>query len=784
MGGEVRGKAGVIRPLLPWLAALCILAGFSVLACSWLDHFTWDDDEAVFVLTARAVRQGGRLYDEVWFNYPPGFPQLLHIASAVGGDSMATARASVMACGLLALILVAGLSRTVGSPWGAVFALLLLATAPHFLALSSMVMTEVPAIGLSVGAVWMALAYHRTGRRPWLVLSSLALALGLWIKPTVVPTAVVPLSAVWLTERTSRHRLASAALFMAFTLLPLAIGILFYNPVGFLRQFLLTYVRSKEGFELDLYENARSLARYVLYDKYQLSHVGLLALGGCGWCGLWRRRRAEAILLGAWPLAVVVLLLLHTPLYRHHLIQLLFPVALLAGLGLEALLGVLKGGRRPGRVALCGVLLGLTLAELALSLRVDILSLSQFEADDAEQGEEAVRYLQATTRPGQYLITDAHIIALEADRPVPPELTNTSRMRIRTGQLTGQQVIDIARRAHPAAIVFWERKLDHLDDFVRWVDCHYELALSFSDRHRIYQPRRPVEWEEGTSPLQVRFGDAIRLRGYSVSPRAVQAGDIARVTLYWEATAHPSDDYTAFVHLLDRAGEVVGQDDASPGGGACPTSIWQPGEVIPDVHHVDIDRRGAGGPYRVRVGLYNDDGRLPASDPRGHRLPEDQAVLGLPPDVEGRGASMPTPSYRQEARLGRSVRLMGYDLPDGAVRAGETLSLTLYWQCLEAMTTSYTVFVHLLDAQGKVVAQQDVLPEGGAFPTIGWPPGGVIADPHSIPLPKDVPPGSYRVEVGMYDASSGERLPVFDAAGQRVALDRVLLDTPVQVDGS
>ena len=44
-------------------------------------------------------------------------------------------------------------------------------------------------------------------------------------------------------------------------------------------------------------------------------------------------------------------------------------------------------------------------------------------------------------------------------------------------------------------------------------------------------------------------------------------------------------------------------------------------------------------------------------------------------------------------------------------------------------------------------------------------------------LPADIPPGDYTIEIGMYDAATQERLPVFDENGARVAEDRVTLGT-------
>ena len=113
----------------------------------------------------------------------------------------------------------------------------------------------------------------------------------------------------------------------------------------------------------------------------------------------------------------------------------------------------------------------------------------RIEADRFEIAEDAIRYLVDATPPGSQIITDGQMIALRAGRAVPPGLTNTSRMRIKTGQLTDQAIIGIAQRTQPEAVVYWERKLELLDGFDAWVVEHYDLAVAYSERHRIYRLR-------------------------------------------------------------------------------------------------------------------------------------------------------------------------------------------------------------------------------------------------------------------------------------------------------
>jgi 4-amino-4-deoxy-L-arabinose transferase-like glycosyltransferase len=137
--------------------------------------------------------------------------------------------------------------------------------------------------------------------------------------------------------------------------------------------------------------------------------------------------------------------------------------------------------------------------------------------------------------------------------------------------------------------------------------------------------------------------------------------------------------------------------------------------------------------------------------------------------------------FQMEAHLGEYATLLGYDLNTTTLKPGQTLDLTLYWQAGERMDVDYTVFVHVVDGQGGIQGQHDGHPMDGRRPTTGWVAGEVIADEHLIPLKADVTPGQYRIEVGMYHWATGERLLVYDAQGQRIPGDQIVLPTEVEV---
>ncbi len=128
-----------------------------------------------------------------------------------------------------------------------------------------------------------------------------------------------------------------------------------------------------------------------------------------------------------------------------------------------------------------------------------------------------------------------------------------------------------------------------------------------------------------------------------------------------------------------------------------------------------------------------------------------------------------------QATLDDKVQLLGYDLDTTRVLPGGTLHLTLYWQALEAMEKSYTVFTHLLDQNNKIWGQKDSIPVQGSSPTTAWAKGEIVVDTYEIFVEKDTPAGQYQLEIGMYHLQTGRRLPAFAEGGEPPPDDRILL---------
>ncbi len=107
------------------------------------------------------------------------------------------------------------------------------------------------------------------------------------------------------------------------------------------------------------------------------------------------------------------------------------------------------------------------------------------------------------------------------------------------------------------------------------------------------------------------------------------------------------------------------------------------------------------------------------------------------------------------------MRLLGYDVDRSSVKPKESIRLTLYWQSLTEMDRDWSVFVHVVDENEIVIAQRDTYPGLGLMPTRKWSVGRTLADTYVIALPATTyAPSKARIEIGLYDYATGERLLV------------------------
>jgi hypothetical protein len=127
-------------------------------------------------------------------------------------------------------------------------------------------------------------------------------------------------------------------------------------------------------------------------------------------------------------------------------------------------------------------------------------------------------------------------------------------------------------------------------------------------------------------------------------------------------------------------------------------------------------------------------------------------------------AAPPPPARERVAAFGPGVELLQAHVEPSAVRPGGVVQVALTWRATQPLDRDYSVFVHgRLGEQTRF--QRDRMPGDGSIPTSRWRPGDRIGDYYRIELPRDLAPGDYRLVVGLYELSTGQRLRLVDHPG-------------------
>jgi hypothetical protein len=274
-------------------------------------------------------------------------------------------------------------------------------------------------------------------------------------------------------------------------------------------------------------------------------------------------------------------------------------------------------------------------------------------------------------------------------------------------------------------------------------------------------------------PLAIEIGEHLTLEGWRIEPPNPQPGDQLNVLLYGRVRSPEMPELWLSLQLTD-GDETYLQRDLPIGCGYLEDEDWFPSAHLMGRYPLLLSPDLPQGWLVLRLGAYTfqwEEGvrrpqPLALCDASGRQPCAERVILGK---VQVGDAPRGAPQVSADWVFGDALRLYGYDLEGPTSGVGE-LSVTLHWEALRTLPADYTVFVHLRDGAGAIVAQHDAPPQGGLNPTWAWLPGETVADRHVIPLPAGTPTGRYTLRVGLYELRDGGRLPVTGAAGEATSI--------------
>jgi len=318
-----------------------------------------------------------------------------------------------------------------------------------------------------------------------------------------------------------------------------------------------------------------------------------------------RRNGLQLLILFAVPIAFIFILGTTEPQFFKFLVTAITPLLLLMGLGWEK--------RRSFQQPLA---LAIILAATAVSLnnlynnptyaRADYRAIAAGIAADAHPNAGTI-----LNAPNQWEVFTYYHSDGAPVYPLPPGTSSPTPASVDAALSK-----ILAKHGRLYAIFWGDAQRDPERLVERWLDEHaFKATEQWVDDVRVVMYAVPTE-SAGVmqTAVNVPFGDAITLEGYTIAPERPFAGDVMQLTLFWKTAVSLDTRYKVFVHLLDSDGNLIAQRDSEPGGNLMPTDGWHAGEQIVDNHGLLIPADAPAGTYTIMMGLYEvggENGRLP-----------------------------------------------------------------------------------------------------------------------------------------------------------------------------
>lgn len=619
-------------------------------------------DEGHLLMFGSLARQGYTPYTEIFVGQPPLALLTFQWGATLFGDTPGVRYLMVIYSlfGVLAVFLLVKSQATASPALAALLAALLFSFGPRYFFLSVSLPVEAPSLAFALLSLALIGIYRTRPWPGWLMLSGVAFALSLALKIFVVfLPLIIGLQALtivlgteqkdspcgkrrFLQKLTYTRLLKMAAIWLAGFLVVLGVLLLLFDPAAMYRGAILFRLARRdialvgaEGPQQNLLILGKEIIQYIPLAIGAL--LGLLLMG--------RRGLRQAWIWLVWLVMALLFLLLHVPLRPRHSVLLLPPLAALSGMAIASLIAIVfQQLKRPQSVWLTTLILGASIGWIFVGPLRALASPPRRHPFDERHTERlsAVAFIREHTAPDDCLVTEDQRFAFQADRLVPPFLSETSESRLITGWLTAEQIIEIAEREDCAALIY---QRDDFDEFVpelrQAAMSLYSLRLEFShpeksDATTVYA----FKMNTNQAPSRIvnhSLSGQVTLEGVDVTPSSLQAGQEVSISTYWRAQRKMDRDYKIFIHVKDAQGRVVAtfdhypfesspdymifdtslnsrylegqvvEDFANyPATGLIPTRLWIPGNTLKETITITWPETISPGTYTLTVGMYDE----------------------------------------------------------------------------------------------------------------------------------------------------------------------------------
>lgn len=464
-------------------------------------------DQGVYLESARLMSRGYQQYTEIFASQPPLWLPAVTLSFHVFGENLLAAQILTATSGLVILVAVMLAAAQVSGRGSGVFAGLLIVLSPTELEWSRVVVPEVPFAALAAIGIALAIRYVRNGNRIWLIAAACAIAcsilikvLGLFVLPSLVALAIARWASVAGIQRPQRLRhMAADVLIIAITIAVVIGSCSLRSYSGHMWNQVVTFHLVARS----VYPSIPVAQRIYLVARFMKDERLLIAVSPLAVLCLLDGFEGAAIL--AWPAFTFFGLIYQRPLFSHHMIALIPAVAVAVGVG-SGYCGALSAAffrwcstqSYPIRTAWRAAYLAAAIPVAIVLVREGWLAANQQEtlvntALDEHKDMSMARTIDQNTGPGEMVATDAQSVAFLAERDVPPELADTSFLRIQTGYLSSEEFIKATEKYHVRLLLFWTGRLNTVPGLVEWARANFPRRLDFGNGRVLYMSDDPSD---------------------------------------------------------------------------------------------------------------------------------------------------------------------------------------------------------------------------------------------------------------------------------------------------
>jgi 4-amino-4-deoxy-L-arabinose transferase-like glycosyltransferase len=427
-----------------------------------------DNDEGIYLTSFSLVDKGHPAYKKTYFSQPPGYLLSVYPGFILFGKTLPAARLTISLWSFIGLLAIVWIGYELKDKWASLLAVGLLSLIPHYFNQALTFQSDVLITTFSLISLAALIRFRKRYFLPWFIISAIFFNLAFWTKfdVTFFPSIMLAVFIAFKEKKLSFKKIIN--LFLIFIAVSVGFFITFIAHFGIKEVF---YNSILLRFQAATSSSSPTLLYYLKKDVV-LTVIIILNIFLIFFKRKNFRHPTNIILL--WGIFTFILFIFYRPLFSHHLVMLAVPMVLLFSL----LTGYFLKDKKLFALIVVGIL------TIALGARI-YLTIQSSTKLVGNQQQSAIEIIKTNTKIDDIVVSDEEILTGLSGRTPPPELSDVSQVRIKSGNLTPENYAKIINIYKPKLIIPWNGRLELLKNFKENLT-DYRLLISFSKSKNIY----------------------------------------------------------------------------------------------------------------------------------------------------------------------------------------------------------------------------------------------------------------------------------------------------------